>query len=147
MNKQVLRWDYDLGVWREQLPYRRSGLQPYWVGKCLTCGAEGLFPRGLGCCGVCTRQRWDKIRALHSRAHSIVGKAKRDGRLPWLDGKVLCVDCGAPAAVYDHREYARPLDVVPVCRGCNARRGPALEAVPLMSPIRRRVGVQPFHRR
>lgn len=37
-----------------------------------------------------------------------------------------CVDCGAVAEVYDHRDYSKPLDVQPVCRSCNLKRGPGL---------------------
>lgn len=36
-----------------------------------------------------------------------------------------CEDCGARAYAYDHRYYSMPLDVAPVCRACNAKRGPA----------------------
>lgn len=36
-----------------------------------------------------------------------------------------CVDCGADAKFYDHRFYAQPLNVVPVCHACNVYRGPA----------------------
>jgi hypothetical protein len=39
--------------------------------------------------------------------------------------KRRCVDCGKRAQAYDHRNYARPLDVAPVCDKCNQRRGPA----------------------
>lgn len=39
-----------------------------------------------------------------------------------------CADCGRPARDYDHRDYTRPLDVTPVCRGCNQRRGPAFNS-------------------
>lgn len=34
-----------------------------------------------------------------------------------------CVDCGKPAANYDHRDYTKPLDVEPVCSRCNTLRG------------------------
>lgn len=37
-----------------------------------------------------------------------------------------CADCEAQAFDWDHRDYAKPLDVQPVCRSCNQRRGPAL---------------------
>ena len=37
----------------------------------------------------------------------------------------LCVDCGDPATEYDHRDYAKPLEVEPVCRPCNSARGSA----------------------
>jgi hypothetical protein len=36
-----------------------------------------------------------------------------------------CIDCKAQAEVYDHRDYNKPLDVDPVCRSCNAKRGAA----------------------
>ena len=35
-----------------------------------------------------------------------------------------CTDCGGPAREYDHRDYAKPLEVEPVCHRCNIRRGP-----------------------
>jgi hypothetical protein len=38
----------------------------------------------------------------------------------------ICTDCGATATDYDHRDYNKPLDVDPVCRSCNFRRGPAI---------------------
>ena len=41
----------------------------------------------------------------------------------------VCVDCGKPAFDYDHRDYLKPIEVQPVCRGCNQRRGPALDSV------------------
>lgn len=37
---------------------------------------------------------------------------------------LLCVDCRRPARGYDHRDYTKPLDVVPVCTRCNVLRGP-----------------------
>lgn len=58
------------------------------------------------------------------RAIIAVRKAVRSGKLAPVAGK-LCVDCGAPARDYDHRDYAKPIDVEPVCRSCNHRRGPA----------------------
>lgn len=36
--------------------------------------------------------------------------------------------CAGRASMYDHRDYARPLDVEPVCRSCNGRRGAARKA-------------------
>lgn len=40
-----------------------------------------------------------------------------------------CNDCGIAATEYDHRDYNKPLDVVPICRSCNARRGRAIPKV------------------
>jgi hypothetical protein len=69
--------------------------------------------------------------AIAAPARAAVGKAIRDGKLPRLDGSVPCMDCGKPAKDYDHREYARPLDVEPVCRSCNLNRGPASDVAHL----------------
>lgn len=57
--------------------------------------------------------------------HKAVSKAVKEGDLPRLDGSIRCVDCGEPAKNYDHRDYAKPLDVEPVCISCNLKRGPA----------------------
>jgi len=40
--------------------------------------------------------------------------------------KLQCADCGLPAFCYDHRDYNKPLDVAPVCRVCNRKRGSAI---------------------
>jgi hypothetical protein len=61
-----------------------------------------------------------------SNAHAMVSAAKKRGLLPELDGSIACVDCGAAAVEYDHRDYGRPLDVDPVCRVCNKKRGTAI---------------------
>jgi len=45
-----------------------------------------------------------------------------------------CVDCGRRARQYDHRLYAAPLQVEPVCRSCNAKRGPALDFLSPQKP-------------
>lgn len=59
------------------------------------------------------------------RAIGFVLLAKKLGILPELDGSYACVDCGAAATVYEHRDYTRPLAVEPVCRPCNHKRGTA----------------------
>lgn len=38
-----------------------------------------------------------------------------------------CMDCGAQARQYDHRDYNLPLTVAPVCHRCNQARGPAVK--------------------
>jgi hypothetical protein len=37
-----------------------------------------------------------------------------------------CVDCGGEAAIYEHRDYGKPLEVEPVCQACNLLRGHAI---------------------
>jgi hypothetical protein len=63
--------------------------------------------------------------AIAYSAHYTVAREIRLGHLahPRLSP---CADCGGVATEYDHRDYTKPLKVDPVCRGCNARRGPAL---------------------
>ena len=60
-----------------------------------------------------------------SAAHARVAIAVRQGQLARLDGTIQCTDCEKPATQYDHRDYLKPLEVYPVCRGCNRRRGTA----------------------
>lgn len=60
------------------------------------------------------------------RAAARILLATKSGRLPrLLDVETPCVDCGKRALVYEHRNYLRPLDVVPTCDSCNHKRGPA----------------------
>lgn len=70
-------------------------------------------------CRECQRQKEPYI----SEAKKAVYKALKNGELapPWL---FFCVDCGKPATVWEHRDYGKPLDVEPCCKGCNTRRGP-----------------------
>lgn len=73
---------------------------------CLDCRNEGQI--GIG-----------RIKALRT-----VNEAVRRGDLARPD-TFKCVDCGEQAACWEHRDYSRPLDVEPVCRACNHKRGPA----------------------
>lgn len=63
-------------------------------------------------------------------AYPLANRARRDVSNAIHRGDLLpaasqrCVDCGARARDYDHRDYTKPLEVVPVCRPCNKRRGP-----------------------
>lgn len=58
------------------------------------------------------------------RCRSMVGAAIKRGELPKLDGTIKCTDCPNPAKCYDHRDYGKPLKVDPVCKMCDAIRGP-----------------------
>lgn len=53
-----------------------------------------------------------------------VALAVRAGTLP-PPTRFRCVDCIRIASMYDHRNYSKPLSIEPVCRSCNAKRGPA----------------------
>jgi hypothetical protein len=60
---------------------------------------------------------------LRARAQNDVTAAIKRGLLLPPETRD-CVDCGEQAECYDHRNYYAPLTVVPVCQGCNIRRGP-----------------------
>lgn len=60
-----------------------------------------------------------------SKAKTLVFKLVRAGKIK-NPKKMFCVDCGINAECYDHRDYLKPLDVQPVCRSCNTKRGPGL---------------------
>lgn len=71
----------------------------------------------------------DCFGANHREAQKAIGtvtRAKRKG-MPKATA-FACVDCGKPASVYEHRDYTKPLDVVPTCRACNTRRGVAFNS-------------------
>lgn len=68
---------------------------------------------------------------MQGKAHNFVNQAVLQGQLADLKKyNVGCVDCGKRATCYDHRDYARPLDVDPVCDSCNCLRGPAINWLP-----------------
>lgn len=59
-----------------------------------------------------------------SRARGKVAYAVKTGKLQSLSKNIIaCVDCGSRAEHYDHRDYDKPLEVVPVCHCCNVSRG------------------------
>lgn len=84
------------------IPHSRTSLSPYCSLEC-ACEVKKIFSKAIG--------------AVHA--------AIRAGALPKLCGDIQCVDCGEPARHYEHRDYTKPLDVVPVCISCNYSRGPA----------------------
>lgn len=84
-------------------------------------------------CGVAIRGGRFRCSSCHpgafrlmELAHQHVYWAISNGLLPSLARhEIPCVDCGVRASQYEHRDYLRPLDVEPVCRRCNKKRGPA----------------------
>lgn len=119
---------------------KRSGerglmLNGVWV--CLECKApvQGAAVKGrppLRCnpCGHVHRERRRTVQGKEA-AHFAVRGAVAAGDLPPATERI-CVDCGAQADCYDHRDYSRPLAVEPVCFSCNLVRGPAK---PITAPV------------
>lgn len=68
-------------------------------------------------------------RTPQREAHYQVARAIRLGKLR-RPAEFPCADCQGKSEHYDHRDYGRPLDVQPVCRKCNFRRGPARISAP-----------------
>lgn len=129
--KEIVRWDPKRNKWRRVFwRYPRDGsrrLSRDWWNSCLSCGAGYWSSPSKKICWDCSKARYKKLEELSTKAVGEVARAIREGNLSRLDGSIACVDCGKPAQVYDHRSYLRPLDVDPVCRSCNAKRGPAIE--------------------
>lgn len=95
---------------------------------CMACGTVDLTTGGTSnykCVGCRSENGIDPLGTPKYLAHQAVAKARRDGVLA-DPRKLACVDCDGAAIEYDHRDYSKPLEVVPVCRGCNLRRGPAI---------------------
>jgi hypothetical protein len=90
---------------------------------CLGCGKK--FWRAasvMDICVLCSYER-EKVRVrVRYKSRLAVAKAVKNGDLPRPD-KCKCVDCGKRAFCYDHRDYTKPLDVSPVCKSCDAKRG------------------------
>ena len=74
-------------------------------------------------CFKCTDEKGKRTGGR--KAHYLVKKAIKEGVLSSLKN-LICVDCFAPAKVYEHRDYNKPLEVVPVCKRCNKIRGVAI---------------------
>lgn len=90
---------------------------------CVTCGEKkpsGAHPL-VQRCDACHKEFSDAMFA----ANRAIARERKCGRIAPAS-RFACVDCGDKALDYDHRDYSKPLDVEPVCRACNLRRGPAL---------------------
>lgn len=95
--------------------------------KCALCESEMYRGGTRGftspyCCSQCS----SAVGMARVKAIKVVTKAVKTGEIKKAK-ECACVDCGKPAIDYDHREYLKPLNVVPVCRSCNLKRGPAID--------------------
>lgn len=66
---------------------------------------------------------------IQIRALGAVTRAVASGALP-RPSTMPCADCGGLASCYEHRDYTKPLEVVPICRRCNQARGQAYPRTP-----------------
>lgn len=91
---------------------------------CIHCGADISHRHALtttcsGCWG-----KWERKSGAQAAWNAVSAAVKRGDLSPATSQ--VCVDCGEPATHYDHRDYNKPLDVQPVCRSCNKKRGAAI---------------------
>jgi hypothetical protein len=100
--------------------------------KCFHCGCEVL--RRHKSCLMCYPCSSEHARIRQSASSKLL-RAVKAGKVPRAVGQT-CVDCGKPATRYDHRDYSRPLHVVPVCASCNQLRGPAIWGRPCLDVAR-----------
>lgn len=137
--KLRLHFDAEKGFWRCGRGMRlfsctRCHQQTVGYLRALVCG---------DCYSALRTEFMDRDWARAQRAaHSAVGHAIRHGRLAGIFPETACVDCGAPAKVYDHRDYLRPLDVEPVCTSCNLRRPPAVAGAAVREDFRAWLGAR-----
>ena len=89
--------------------------------RCAHCSRTHTGRTTCRLCHYCRRINY----TLRDMAMRYVQFAQRFGQLK-APRHFSCVDCGAPATRYDHRDYLKPLKVSPVCAKCNSRRGLAL---------------------
>ncbi len=87
---------------------------------CVKCGSMTMRGHASKYCYPCDLI----VEKINLWAMGRVASAVKAGKLPPVR-TLTCVDCGAPAVGYDHRDYSKPLDVQPVCKRCNWKRGPA----------------------
>ena len=92
--------------------------KPPNTGTCAVCNgsmAAEHFNRRY--CTACRKQ----AQLVQQRAVAKVRHAVKTGKL-LHPTKHRCYDCDRPAQVYDHRDYAKPIAVEPVCQSCNHKR-------------------------
>ena len=111
---------------------REKALALHPARTCALCG--DVIPREKGRChsDYCSLHCATVVAKARGQVAQVVSKELSSGRL--VPAKTLtCVDCGKPAFDYDHREYLKPLEVVPVCRSCNIKRGAADDIRPFVA--------------
>lgn len=102
-------------------PRDLNSLAKQYFFVCLGC--NGLF-HATACGAHHSRHCLECGKAWRERQRVAMVEVRRavmDGRIPPVR-TLKCVDCGFPGHDYEHRDYDKPLDVVPVCRSCNQKR-------------------------
>jgi transcriptional regulator with XRE-family HTH domain len=107
----------------------RTGISRKRLAQENKCGVCGKFNPKHGISAYRCKDCCEAAGRSSSAAGLKVKAAIAAGLLKPIAGQ-SCADCGKPAFCYDHRDYSKPLDVAPVCRACNWKRGPAIQFIP-----------------
>lgn len=101
--------------------------------KCVRCLEDDTRPcqTRFDICKKCAKEH-GKERQI---AGSLVTAAVNRGKIKRAYGQA-CVDCGAPATCLEHRDYTKPLEVEPVCRSCNSKRGVGMDSKLRVRPVK-----------
>lgn len=94
--------------------------------KCVICDSKIPREKGRGQSSYCSNICAGLVSKARQSVQRLVHKTIRNNEIQPAKSFV-CVDCGNKAIDYDHRRYKSPLDIVPVCRSCNLKRGPAID--------------------
>lgn len=94
--------------------------------KCVICGSKIPREKGRGQSSYCSNICAGLVSKARQVVQALIYKSIKQHGMPSAKS-FFCVDCGNQAIDYDHRRYKSPLEVVPVCRSCNLRRGPAID--------------------
>lgn len=114
---RAARRDTCLSCWTVE--YISSGKR-----KCVLCGSEYNSRERKGGSPFCSIKCSNALSSARAKVSSAVAKEIKNGAIK-KPSEFVCVDCGNQAEHYDHRRYLEPLEVVPVCRSCNIKRGQA----------------------
>ena len=102
---------------------------------CKSCGLEIGRPKLRGRLMYCMA-----CAAYKEIVRGAVTRAVLSGSLPRAKTE-KCRRCDNQAHAWDHRDYSKPLDVIPLCRACNNRAEPAKmpENIELISRLYRKM--------
>lgn len=103
---------------------RRIRVSAENICYCVIC--DGAMPRGRSHSRYCSLECARAVADARSGISNAIARLIRSGAIQPARS-FRCVDCGGLAREYEHRQYLKPFDVVPVCHACNLKRGPAID--------------------
>ena len=100
--------------------------------KCKKCGEDEwdctIKRVARGICRKCEPRYVRPTPNPNRASNAVLTRFVNAGLIP-PPGDFLCIDCGARATCWEHRDYNKPLDVEPTCQSCNSLRGAGIDLV------------------